>query len=313
MTYSENGLCHREIVPVITSSEERRGTASDTSRMEFTKHDGQQPHGWQFTHHISQQKSAGKPLIMYGNPDKRPRLLIADDHALLAEGLARILSHDYEVLGICDNGRQLVAHALEKQPDLIVLDIAMPELNGLEAASQLRDLLPKSRLVFVTQTVDPYYARAAFRAGGMAYVAKQSGPDELLTALRRALIGRPYLTPLLKDVMPQVSFGELRNASTGMDRELTPRQRQVLQLVAEGRTVKEISAALNISPKTVEFHKNALMNETGLRTTADLTRYAIARGVISGSPHRLPGQPMFSRPAAERSATAARSQSPTPN
>lgn len=223
---------------------------------------------------------------MHGNASQRPRVLIADDHALLAEGLVRILSQDYDVLGVCRNGRELVAQALEQQPQIVVLDIAMPELNGLEAATQLRDLLPRTRIVFVTQTVDPYYARAAFRAGGIGFVAKQSGPDELLTALRRAVNGRPFLTPLLKEAMPQVTLGELRDSTAGLARELTPRQRQVLQMVAEGRTVKEISAALNISPKTVEFHKNALMNETGLRTTADLTRYAISRGVVSGTPQR---------------------------
>lgn len=213
-------------------------------------------------------------------------MLIADDHGLLAEGLARILSQEYEILGICNNGRQLVAEALQLKPDVVVLDIAMPELNGLEAANQLRELAPRVKLVFVTQTVDPYYARAAFRAGGIAYVAKQSGRDELLTALRRAMHGRPYLTPLLREAMPHLSLGELRSSGEVLANELTPRQREVLQMVAEGRTVKEISAALKISPKTVEFHKNALMNETGLRTTADLTRYAISRGVVPGVPLR---------------------------
>lgn len=223
---------------------------------------------------------------MLEGQSRRPRVLIADDHALLAEGLARILNREYEVLGICKNGRELVSEAGQLKPDIIVLDIAMPELNGLEAANQLRDLVPRSKLVFVTQTVDPYYARAAFRAGGIAYVAKQSGRDELLSAMRRAVHGRPYLTPLLREAMPHVSLGELRSSGEVLADELTPRQREVLQMVAEGRTVKEISAALKISPKTVEFHKNALMNETGLRTTADLTRYAIARGVISGAPLR---------------------------
>ena len=217
---------------------------------------------------------------------RRPRVLIADDHVLLAEGLARILSQDYEILGICRNGRELVTKVQQLAPDVVVLDIAMPELNGLEAANRLRDLLPKLKLVFVTQTVDPYYARAAFRAGGIAYVAKQSGRDELLAAIRRAVQGQPYLTPLLRDAMPHLSLGELRSTGEVLADELTPRQREVLQMVAEGRTVKEISAALKISPKTVEFHKNALMNETGLRTTADLTRYAISRGVISGAPRR---------------------------
>jgi DNA-binding NarL/FixJ family response regulator len=215
--------------------------------------------------------------------DRRPRVLIADDHALLAEGLARILGQEYRVIGISADGRRLVSDALQMKPDAVVLDIAMPELNGLEAAAQIRALLPDTRLVFVTQTVDPYYARAAFRSGGIAYVAKQSGRDELLTALRRAMRGRPYLTPLLRDALSHLSLAELQRPGESIADELTPRQREVLQMVAEGRTVKEISTALNISPKTVEFHKKALMNETGLRNTADLTRYAIARGVIASS------------------------------
>lgn len=125
--------------------------------------------------------------------------------------------------------------------------------------------------------------RAAFRAGGVAYVAKQSATEELLTAIRRALAGMIYVTPLLIDALPNLSLREIHHGSDVFARELTPRQREVLQLVAEGKTAKEISAALHISPKTVEYHKNAIMNEIGLRTTADLTRYAISRGLISGS------------------------------
>lgn len=127
------------------------------------------------------------------------------------------------------------------------------------------------------------YLRAAFRAGGVAYVAKQSATEELLTAIRRALASMIYLTSLLIDALPNLSHREIRHGSDAFARELTPRQREVLQLVAEGKTAKEISAALHISPKTVEYHKNAIMNEIGLRTTADLTRYAISRGLISGS------------------------------
>jgi DNA-binding NarL/FixJ family response regulator len=212
----------------------------------------------------------------------KARVLIADDHALVAEGLSSLLAGKYQIVGISPNGRQLLADAAELKPDVIVLDIGMPELNGIEAAVQLRKTLPTAKLVFVTQQVDVQYLRAAFRAGGAAYVAKQSATQELLTAMERALTGEVYVTPLLKDALPNISLEELRQTTDVFARELTPRQREVLQLVAEGKTIKEISAALKISPKTVEFHKNALMNEIGLRTTADLTRYAISRGVISG-------------------------------
>jgi DNA-binding NarL/FixJ family response regulator len=212
----------------------------------------------------------------------KPRVLIADDHALVAEGLSSLLAEKYQIVGISPNGRRLLVDAAELKPDVIVLDIGMPELNGIEAAVQLGKTLPTAKLVFVTQRVDVQYLRAAFRAGGAAYVAKQSATQELLTAMERALAGEVYVTPLLKDALPNISLEALRQTTDVFARELTPRQREVLQLVAEGKTIKEISAALKISPKTVEFHKNALMNEIGLRTTADLTRYAISRGVISG-------------------------------
>lgn len=211
----------------------------------------------------------------------KPTVLIADDHALMAEGLARMLAGEYEVVGISQDGRKLIADAITLRPDLIVLDIGMPELNGIEAATRLSKLVPSAKLVFVTQQVDLQYLRAAFRAGGLGYVAKQTASDELLIALDRALHDVPYVTPLLKDALPAHSLTQLREQPEVLAAELTARQREVLQLVAEGKTVMEISAALKISPKTVEFHKTALMNETGLRTTADLTRYAIAHGIAS--------------------------------
>jgi DNA-binding NarL/FixJ family response regulator len=158
----------------------------------------------------------------------------------------------------------------------------MPELNGIDAAVQLGKILPSAKLVFVTQQVDVQYLRAAFRAGATGYVAKQSATRELLIAIQKALSGEIYVTPLLKDALPDLSLKELRQSSDVFAKDLTPRQREVLQLVAEGKTIKEISSALQISPKTVEFHKNALMNEIGLRTTAELTRYAISRGLING-------------------------------
>jgi DNA-binding NarL/FixJ family response regulator len=211
----------------------------------------------------------------------KPRVLIADDHALVAEGLKSLLADSYDVVGISLNGRQLVADGTRLKPDIIVIDIGMPELNGIEAALQLARLTPASKLVFVTQMVDVHYVRAAFRAGGIAFVAKQSASEELVAAIKRALLGLPYVSPLLKEAFPTLSLRELRETSHVLASELTPRQREVLQLVAEGKSSKEISAALHISPKTVEFHKNALMNETGLRTTAELTRYALSMGLVS--------------------------------
>ncbi|MBB6143084.1 DNA-binding NarL/FixJ family response regulator [Silvibacterium bohemicum] len=210
------------------------------------------------------------------------RVLIADDHALVAEGLKSLLQEEYDVVGLSTNGRRLLIDAAVLKPDVIVLDVGMPELNGIDAAVQLCKLLPTAKMVFVTQQIDVQYLRAAFRAGAVGYVAKQSATQELLIAIRRALLGQIYVTPLLKDALPNTSLKELRQPTDVFAKELTPRQREVLQLVAEGKTIKEISAALQISSKTVEFHKNALMNEIGLRTTADLTRYAIARGIALG-------------------------------
>ena len=204
------------------------------------------------------------------------RVLIADDHALVAEGLSRLLQTEYEVVGIAVNGRALVADAARLRPDLAVLDIGMPELNGIEAARQINRIDANMRMVFVTQQVDLEYLRAALRTGALGYVAKQSASQELLTAMRMALLGRRYITPLLADAY-QRSSGP---GSSHADEVLTPRQREVLQMVAEGRTVKEISANLQISPKTVEFHKHALMNELGLRTTAELTRYALSQRIV---------------------------------
>lgn len=209
---------------------------------------------------------------------RRLRVLIADDHAVLAEGIASLLAREYEVLGIASSGRQLIHEAVRLRPDIIVLDVSMPELNGIEAAGQLSRLLPQTKLIFITQTVDSQYLRAAFRAGAFGYVAKQSASHELLTALRQASEGVPYVTPLLHG---KPAYAPASEPATGEGvMTLTPRQREVLQLVAEGRTTREISAALNISPKTVEFHKRALMDETGLRTTAELTRYAILNGIV---------------------------------
>ena len=211
----------------------------------------------------------------------RARVLIADDHALMAEGMARLLSTEYEIVGISMNGRAVLSDSLRLNPDIVAMDIGMPELNGIEAAVQLARIAPRIKVIFVTQQIDLQYLRAAFRTGALGYVAKQSATEELLTAFRRVLAGRRYITPLLAEQSPNLVHELQRNPDKFFTDALTPRQREVLQLVAEGKTVREISAALNISPKTVEFHKNGLMNELGLRTTADLTRYALANHIIT--------------------------------
>lgn len=210
------------------------------------------------------------------------RIVIADDHGMVLEGLSSMLGRDYEVAGTAQDGRELVEKAQRLKPDVIVLDVSMPRLNGIEACRQLQAAGCAAKVVFVTQQLDPIYIRAAFDAGAMAYVAKQSASSELREALRQALLGRYYVTPL---VTPKVETASSTTSSRTNPAEmfcaqLTGRQREVLQLIAEGKTSKEIGSALNISVKTVEFHRSAVMDQLGLRTTAELTRYAFVHGII---------------------------------
>ncbi|HWG21544.1 MAG TPA: response regulator transcription factor [Terracidiphilus sp.] len=210
------------------------------------------------------------------------RILLADDHALMLEGLARLLAGEFEIVGTATDGRKLLSEAERLQPDVIVLDVGMPEMNGIEAARRLSKSLPSAKIVFITQQLDPAYLHAAFSAGAKGYVAKQSAAQELVRAIRLALRDRYYVTPLASRENLQYPEPDPRmNPAEMFGAELTPRQREVLQLVAEGKSTKEISAALNISPKTVEFHRNSLMDELGVRTTAELTRYALSRGIIN--------------------------------
>jgi len=190
-----------------------------------------------------------------------------------------MLEPSYEVVGTADNGRALVQAARRLQPQVILLDISMPELNGIEAARQLRELVPHAKLIFVTMHTDATFVREALRAGGSGYVAKRSAPKELVTAIEEVLHGHTYLTPL---VTKEFVEGALTSqASAAPFGRLTTRQREVLQLVAEGRSNKEIAATLDVSPKTVEFHKSNIVRALGLSTTADLIKYAIRHGLVS--------------------------------
>ena len=206
----------------------------------------------------------------------KPRVLLADDHALILEGLRRVLEPEFEIAGTASNGRELVSMALQLRPDAVLLDVGMPELNGIEAARQLRRALPAVKILFVTQMEDRAYARAAFQAEASAYLLKQSATAELRNALREALAGRFYVSESLRGLLDG-SFDPQRNPA---GEDLTPRQREVLQLVAEGKTGKEIATSLGISVKTVEFHKSSIMQELGLRSVAELTRYAIEHGIL---------------------------------
>jgi len=211
---------------------------------------------------------------------KKYRLLIADDHTLVLEGLKRILETDFELVGMAENGRQLLRMAEELKPDVVLVDISMPLLNGIDATRQLLKQTPQSKVIFVTMHADSDYVAEAFRAGASGYLLKRSAASELVTAIHEVLKGRYYVTPLVTREALTPLFGgapEPRSLSSS----LTSRQREVLQLVAEGRSVKEIAAILLVSAKTVEFHKSALMDRLGIHTTAELTRYAIEHGLIA--------------------------------
>jgi DNA-binding NarL/FixJ family response regulator len=210
----------------------------------------------------------------------RPRLLLADDHTLLLEGIRLMLEPEFDLVGSVEDGQALLAAAKSLKPDVILLDISMPVLNGIDAARRLRKILPSAKLIFLTMHADPDYVTEAFRAGAKGYLLKRAAASELLTAIREVLKGHHYVSPLVTRNALEVMISPAKPGVKFSDR-ITPRQREVLQLVAEGRSRKEIAAILNISVKTVEFHKASLMRELNLATAADFTRYAIEHGIIT--------------------------------
>lgn len=211
----------------------------------------------------------------------KPQVLLADDHQILIEGLRGLLEPEFELAAAVEDGRALVAAAGRLKPDVIVADVSMPMLNGIEAARQILKEDPSARIIFLTMHSDVAYAAEAFRLGAAGYLLKRSAAAELVTAIREVLKGGVYVTPpIAKAMMNNSLLGKPLQASEPAS-NLTARQREVLQLVAEGRTIKEIGSILNVSPKTVEFHKYRLMEQLDLRTTAALTQYAVKHGVVS--------------------------------
>jgi len=211
----------------------------------------------------------------------RPRILMADDHSLVLAGLHKLVEIEGDVVGTVEDGHALVNEAQKLRPDLILLDISMPLLNGLDAARRLRNLVPDTKLIFLTMHATPSYAIEAFKAGASGYLLKRSAASELKQAIRAVMQGQQYLTPLItKEVLTATL-----NPPDGAARKqpfatLTPRQREVLQLLAEGKGTKQIASLLNISTKTVEFHKLRIMDELNLHSTAELTKFAIAEGLV---------------------------------
>jgi len=211
------------------------------------------------------------------NCDIRPRVLIADDHSIVAEGLRSLLAKSCDVIGMAQNGRDLLVEARNLEPDIIVLDVGMPLLNGLDAARQIKVKLPKIKFVFLTMNEDPNLAAAAMELGAVGYVLKHSASSELLNAVSAVLAGRSFVTSRVRS---DTSF-ERANRARHFSAELTTRQKEVVQLLAEGRAMKEIADILSISEKTVMFHKYHIMKMHNIRTNAELIIFALKHHLIS--------------------------------
>jgi DNA-binding NarL/FixJ family response regulator len=214
-------------------------------------------------------------------PTRRPRVLLADDHLMVAEALRSLLAPEFDLVGVVQDGRALVEAAATLRPDVIVADITMPHLNGIDALILLRQKGDRVPVVFLTMHRDANFARRALDAGASGFVLKHSAPAELLLAVRAALEGKTYLTPQLAgEVLESMKQGPQQ--AGGTLGSLTPRQREVLQLAVEGQSAKQIAATLGISPRTVEFHKYQMMESLGLRTNAELVHFAIKHGLVEG-------------------------------
>ncbi len=210
---------------------------------------------------------------------KRPRILVADDHRIVAEGLKGILEPDFELVEIVEDGRQLVEAARRLLPDVILADISMPLLNGLDAIEQLRRTGCTAKVIFLTMHKDATYAARALGAGASGFVLKHSASSELVAAIRESLLGRTYVTPSVAQSLEEVPVSRSQTAA-GSPPKLTPRQREVLQLFAEGLSAKQVAESLYISTRTAENHKARIMKQLGLSTTADLVQYALRHQII---------------------------------
>jgi DNA-binding NarL/FixJ family response regulator len=205
-----------------------------------------------------------------------PRVLLADDHALLLAAFEKLLADECDIVGTVSDGRSLMDAAEALRPDLIVLDISMPLLNGLDAGRQIKQKLRDVKLVDLTMNEDADIAAEAFRSGASGYLLKRSAPSELTTAIREVMQGRSYVTPLITGNL----VGSLLDPKAARTQPLTSRQREVLQLLAEGRSMKEVAAVLNVTPRTVAFHKYEMMKHLGVSSTAELIQYAVKHHIV---------------------------------
>jgi DNA-binding NarL/FixJ family response regulator len=213
---------------------------------------------------------------------RRPRVLLADDHTLLLDAFEKLLEPECDVVGTVGDGRALLAAAEQLRPDVIVLDIAMPLLNGLDAGRQLKKALPDVKLIFLTMNQDPALATEAFRVGATGYLLKTSAASELLKAIEEAINGRSYVTPMMtQDLLEALTSGLQEKKSA---RQPTLRQREVLQLLAEGCSMKEAARILGVTPRTIAFHKYRIMEQFRLKSNAELIQFAIRQGVVQIQP-----------------------------
>jgi len=211
---------------------------------------------------------------------EKTTVLLADDHRIVLEGLKGLLAGEFDVIGTVEDGRALLEQARQLRPDVIVVDIAMPLLNGIDAVKQIKKSGLDTKVVFLTMHHDAMYAKEAFEAGASGFVLKHSAPSELTTAIREALKGNTYVSPTIAQEVMQLYKGEA-DAKSGASGSLTLRQREVMQLLAEGKSAKEIAKILHISTRTVEFHKYNMMEQLGIKTSAELVHFAIKHGIVS--------------------------------
>jgi DNA-binding NarL/FixJ family response regulator len=209
---------------------------------------------------------------------KLPRIIVADDHALVAEALCKLVAPCGEIVATVGDGRALLAIAPTLKPDLVVVDLAMPLLNGLDAGKELKKRLPNIKLIFLTMNEDPDLAMEAMKSGASAYVLKKSAGSELLDAIRAATMGRTYITPQIARGMQESFIRDPHGAKR--DKSITPRQREVVQLLAEGKPMKIVADILKVTPRTVAFHKYRVMQDLGLKTNAELIQFAVRTKII---------------------------------
>ena len=209
----------------------------------------------------------------------RSRVLIADDHVLIAELCMQLLEPEFTVVGVVTNGADLVSSAMESRPDVILVDIAMPVLNGLSAASQIKTLLHDVKVVYLTMNSDPQVAMEAFDRGASGFVLKTCAASELVLAIRTVLMGRTHMSPTLREAVERLRWERVKPQP--QEERLTQRQREVLQLLAQGKTMQEIGDSLEVTPRTVAFHKYRMRAALGANNDAELVRYALRNGMLT--------------------------------